>query len=128
MKSTPQSPVSSCPIEFTIDILGNKWCIPILRELFSGRKRTHQLLAALPGLSTKILALRLRELENHGLITRTVYPEVPPHVEYALTDKGYEVQPILTALKVVGLRWLNQVPCRCALDNGVVEQGDPVAS
>jgi len=116
MSPTAECLVIKCPIEFTLDVLGNKWCIPVLRELFTGPKRTHHLLEALPGLSTKTLALRLRELEDHGLITRTVYPEVPPHVEYALTAKGYEVQPILTALKTVGLRWLKRTPCVCPLD------------
>jgi len=108
--------IQRCPIEFTLDILGDKWCIPVLRELFTGVKRTHQLLEALPGISTKTLAIRLRELEDHGLITRTVYAEVPPHVEYALTEKGYEVQPILTALKVVGQRWLQRSPCACPME------------
>ncbi|MDJ1173053.1 winged helix-turn-helix transcriptional regulator [Roseofilum capinflatum] len=112
--SIPESPcfVPSCPIQFVLDLISSKWSVLILRELFQGDRRTHALLDALPGISSKTLTLRLRELEQHGLIKRTVYPEIPPHVEYALTDKGRELKPVLLSLKELGERWLEQ-SCSC---------------
>ncbi len=106
---------SQCPIEFTLDILGGKWSIPILRELFSGTRRTHQLQDALPGISSKTLMVRLRELERHGLVERQIFAEVPLHVEYSLTDKGRQIQPVLTSLYQVGVQWLHQQDCYCPL-------------
>lgn len=97
-----------CPIHHVLSYIGNKWAILILRELFQGNRRTNEFLAALPGISTKTLTARLRELERCGLVTRTVFPEVPPRVEYALTDKGREIQPIMAALSQVGEHWLGQ--------------------
>jgi DNA-binding HxlR family transcriptional regulator len=87
-----------CPIYHVLSHIGNKWAILILRELFQGNRRTNEFLAALPGISTKTLTARLRELERYGLVTRTVFPEVPPRVEYALTAKGREIQPIMASL------------------------------
>jgi DNA-binding HxlR family transcriptional regulator len=89
-----------------LELLGNKWSIWIVRELFKGDRRTHELLEALSGISSKTLTARLRELEMHGLVKRTVYAEIPPHVEYSLTEKGRELQPLLAALKQLGERWL----------------------
>lgn len=115
---------SKCPIQFTLDLISSKWAILILRELFAdapdqhGRtaRRTHEFLDALPGLSTKTLMARLRELEEYGLIERTVYAEIPPRVEYRLTEKGREIQPVMAALHQVGMRWLQQGVCECPLD------------
>lgn len=108
-----------CPIEFTLDVLGGKWAIPILRELFDGTRRTHQLLDALPGISSKTLMVRLRELERHGLVERQVFAEVPLHVEYSITGKGQQVQPVLSALYQVGQLWLEQQDCYCPLNEKV---------
>ena len=105
----------TCPIEFMLELIGTKWSIQILRELFRGQRRTHQLIEALPGISTKTLTVRLRELEKQGLIRRTVYAEIPPRVEYSLTEKGWELQPILLALKQVGEQWLEHSNCVCTL-------------
>lgn len=107
---------AQCPIQFVVDLLGNKWAILVLRELFGGDRRTHQLLAALPGISTKTLTHRLRELEAQGLVERRVYAEIPPRVEYALTAKGRQIQPVMTALHTVGSQWLEQEPCTCPLN------------
>lgn len=104
-----------CPIQFVADLLGNKWSILVLRELFRGDRRTHELLAALPGISTKTLTQRLRELEAQGLVERRIYAEIPPRVEYSLTPKGHQLQPVMTALHEVGSQWLNQDPCICPL-------------
>jgi DNA-binding HxlR family transcriptional regulator len=111
----------TCPIQFVVDLLGNKWSILVLRELFTGNRRTHELLAAMPGISTKTLMVRLRELEEYGLIDRQVFAEVPPHVEYSLTAKGRQIQPVMIALHQVGTQWLEQTPCSCPL-----EQFNPV--
>jgi len=105
-----------CPIEFILELIGTKWSIFILRELFRGNQRTHELLEALPGISTKTLTVRLRELEKHGLISRKVYAEIPPHVEYSLTEKGFQLQPVLVALKQVGEQWLQDSHCVCPLE------------
>ncbi|MEM8642562.1 MAG: helix-turn-helix domain-containing protein [Cyanobacteria bacterium P01_G01_bin.54] len=104
-----------CPIQYVLDRLGNKWSVLILRELFMGDRRTHEFLSALAGISTKTLTVRLRELEQHGLVLRQVYPEVPPRVVYSLTPKGKEIQPVLMALHQVGERWLQQEHCACPL-------------
>lgn len=99
---------SSSPAQFLLELVGNKWSFLILQELLRGKRRTGQLVAALPGISTKTLTSRLKELEKHGIVRRTVYPEIPPRVEYALTDKGKELQPVIAALKAVGERWLEE--------------------
>lgn len=99
-----------CPVYLVLSYIGSKWAILILQELFQGSRRTNEFLSALPGISTKTLTARLRELESYGLVKRTVFPEVPPRVEYALTAKGREVQPIMAALNQVGEHWLVHSP------------------
>lgn len=116
MQNLNQCQEIRCPIQFVLEMIGGKWTILILRELFSGNRRTHEFLNALPGISTKTLTARLRELEGCGLVTRKVYPEVPPRVEYSLTPKGLELQPVIVALKDLGEQWLQQAPCNCSLD------------
>jgi DNA-binding HxlR family transcriptional regulator len=108
-----------CPIEFVVDLLSNKWSILLLRELFNGDRRTYELLAALPGISTKTLTQRLRELETQGLVERRIYAEIPPRVEYSLTPKGRQIKPVMAALYQVGLQWLEKETCVCPL---VVEE------
>jgi DNA-binding HxlR family transcriptional regulator len=110
-----------CPIQFVVDLLDNKWSILLLRELFARDLRTHELLTALPGISTKTLTQRLRELELHGLVERRVYAEVPPRVEYSLTPKGRQIQPVMVALYQVGSQWLKQEACVCPLTQGVTD-------
>jgi DNA-binding HxlR family transcriptional regulator len=104
-----------CPIQYVVDLLGNKWSILVLRELFGGDRRTHELLAALPGISTKTLTQRLRELEARGLVERRVYAEIPPHVEYSITPKGRQLKPVMLALHAVGSQWLAEKSCVCPL-------------
>jgi DNA-binding HxlR family transcriptional regulator len=101
--------------------LDNKWSILVLRELFGGARRTHELLAALPGISTKTLTQRLRELESQGLVDRRVYAEIPPRVEYSLTPKGRQIQPVMAALHQVGSQWLGQESCICPLTHSDAE-------
>jgi DNA-binding HxlR family transcriptional regulator len=116
MGETEQCLAFQCPIQFVVDLIGNKWAILVLRELFAGDRRTHELLEAFPGISTKILTQRLRELEHHGLVERRVYAEVPPHVEYSLTVKGRQIQPVMIALHQVGSHWLEQDACICPME------------
>jgi len=104
-----------CPIQFSLDLISNKWSILVLRELFTGDRRTHEFLESLPGISTKTLTIRLRELEEYGLIERRVYAEIPPRVEYSLTAKGRQLQPVMAALHQVGMQWLQQGDCMCPL-------------
>jgi DNA-binding HxlR family transcriptional regulator len=100
-KGTPGMP---CPIAKTIDLIGTKWTFLIVRDLLiEGKLRFGDLLRSLEGISPKTLSLRLRELEEHGLVKRTVYPEVPPRVEYELTDKGRRLEGIFIELKRFGL-------------------------
>jgi DNA-binding HxlR family transcriptional regulator len=115
-----------CPIQFVLDLLDNKWSILVLRELFGGTRRTHELLAALPGISTKTLTQRLRELEAQGLVERHVYAEIPPRVEYSLTLKGRQIQPVMAALHQVGSQWLEQESCVCPLTSLDVAQPSPI--
>ena len=105
----------SCPIQFALGILRSKWSVLIFQELLSGDRRNHELLEALQGISSKTLMLRLRELEKYGLLARRVYPEVPPHVEYSLTQKGLQVQPVIIALKQLGEQWLGEKNCGCLM-------------
>lgn len=106
---------TKCPIQFTLDLIGTKWSILILRELFRGDRRTHEFLDSLPGISSKTLTMRLRELEAYGLVDRKVYAEIPPRVEYSLTEKGRELQPVMAALYQVGVTWLEKENCDCPL-------------
>ncbi|MEK5240322.1 helix-turn-helix domain-containing protein [Paenibacillus sp. FSL L8-0470] len=100
-KGTPGEP---CPIAKTLDIIGTKWTFLIIRDLLiEGTMRFSDLLKSLEGISPKTLSLRLRELENHGILERTVYPEVPPRVEYTLTAKGEQLEGIFIELKRYGL-------------------------
>jgi DNA-binding HxlR family transcriptional regulator len=102
-----------CPVHLVLSYIGSKWAILILQELFQDSRRTNEFLSALPGISTKTLTARLRELESYGLVKRTVFPEVPPRVEYSLTAKGREVQPIMAALNEVGQHWMVHNPSNC---------------
>lgn len=93
-------------IEFGLAILAPRWTSLVLIELAGGKKRTTQLLKNLPGLSAKTLCERLRKLQDLGLVTRTTYPEVPPRVEYELTDAGREILEVLNVLKRLGGQWV----------------------
>lgn len=92
----------ACPVETTLTLISNKWKILILRDLLTGTKRFNQLKNSIGNISQKVLTSNLRSMEEDGLLTRTVYPEVPPRVEYTLTDLGYSLEPILDTMKVWG--------------------------
>ncbi len=95
-----------CPVEAALDVIGGKWKPLILWGLGDNVLRFSELQKALPGVNTKMLTKQLRELEEDGVITRTVYPEVPPRVEYAITDFGRTLIPILQALCNWGAEYL----------------------
>src|ERR1700744_4273594 len=88
----------NCGVEYTLKFLGSKWTFLILRELFRGTQRFGELQRALKSISTKTLIERLRELEEDNLVVRTIYPEVPPKVEYSLTERGESLRPVLQAM------------------------------
>lgn len=96
---------TDCPVEYTASLLGNKWRPLILRELLEGTKRYNELTRNIAGVSAKVLTENLRALEDSGILVRTVYPEVPPRVEYSLTDKGWQLQPVIEAMRSFGLRY-----------------------
>ena len=89
----------ACPVETTLKLIGDKWNVLILRDLFLGTKRFSELKRSLAGVSQKVLTAQLRDMEESGLLTRTVYAEVPPRVEYRLTDLGRSLEPILDAMR-----------------------------
>lgn len=92
----------ACPVETTLTLIGNKWKVLILRDLLPGTKRFGELKKSLGSVSQKVLTAQLRDMEADGLVTRTVYPEVPPRVEYSLTDLGMSLQPVLHSLQSWG--------------------------
>ena len=97
---------AGCPVETTIDLLGSKWKLLILRELFKGTKRFGELSRGVPGISQKMLTQQLRQLEQDNLIQRKVYAEVPPRVEYSLTEIGKSLSPILDAMHKWGAKYM----------------------
>lgn len=92
----------ACPVETTLTLISNRWRVLILRDLMDGPRRFTQLKNSIGGISQKVLTQNLRAMEADGLLTRTVFPEVPPHVEYELTDLGLSLRPILDSLKEWG--------------------------
>ena len=97
MQTTKELP--ACPVETTLLLIGDKWKVLILRDLMPGTKRFGELKKSLGTVSQKVLTAQLREMEGSGLLTRTVYAEVPPRVEYRLTDLGRSLEPILDAMR-----------------------------
>ena len=89
----------ACPVETTLTLISDKWKVLILRDLLPGTRRFGELKRSLSGVSQKVLTAQLRQMEDSGLLTRTVYPEVPPRVEYTLTELGSSLRPVLEALR-----------------------------
>jgi DNA-binding HxlR family transcriptional regulator len=99
-------PNSDCPVCRTADIVCGKWTLLIIRDLADGRSRFCELERSLEGISPRTLSLRLRALEEAGVLERRTYPEVPPRVEYALTEKGRALVPIVESMRAYGNEWL----------------------
>ncbi|HEX2966938.1 MAG TPA: helix-turn-helix domain-containing protein [Syntrophorhabdaceae bacterium] len=97
-----------CPVEVTLDLIGNKWKFLILRELFTGKRRFGELYKAIAGITQKMLTQQLREMEKDGIVNRRLFAEVPPRVEYSLTRSGRSLRPVLNAMQHWGTRYMNK--------------------
>lgn len=95
---TVKKELPSCPVETTLMLIGDKWKVLILRDLLPGTKRFGELKKSIGNVSQKVLTAQLRDMESNGLVNRKVYPEVPPRVEYSLTELGRSLKPILDAM------------------------------
>ena len=103
MKTKDELP--ECPVATTVSLIGSKWKILIMRNLLDRPWRFNELRRDLDGISQKVLTDSLRSMEEDGIVTRTVYPEVPPRVEYALTPLGESMRPIMNAMVVWGTNY-----------------------
>ena len=103
MKTKDELP--DCPVATTVSLIGNKWKLLILRNLLVRSWRFNELHKSLDGISQKVLTDSLRSMEEDGIITRTVFPEVPPRVEYALSDLGESMRPIIKAMEEFGIHY-----------------------
>lgn len=99
----------ACPVETTLMLISDRWKVLIIRDLLDGTKRFGELKRSVGNISQKVLTANLRVMEESGLLTRKVYPEVPPRVEYTLTETGYSLKPILDAMKEWGTNYKNSV-------------------
>ena len=106
----PAFKLPACPVETTLTLIGDKWKVLILRDLMPGTKRFGELKKSVTGISQKVLTANLRNMEENGLLTREVFPEVPPRVEYTLTELGHSMEPILDAMD----KWGTAYQCSCA--------------
>lgn len=98
-----------CPVATTVQLIGSKWKLLILQNLLQRPWRFNELKKSLEGISQKVLTDSLRSMEADGIITRTVYPEVPPRVEYALNDLGQSMRPIIMAMEEWGINYKRQL-------------------
>ena len=96
--ATPAKDLPACPVETTLTMISDKWKVLILRDLMPGTKRFGELKKSIGHMSQKVLTAQLRQMEASGLLTRKVYAEVPPRVEYTLTELGYSLKPVLDAM------------------------------
>ena len=112
---------NACPVGSCAEIISGKWTLLLIRDLADGSRRFCELERSLEGISPRTLSLRLRALEEHGIVERRTYPEVPPRVEYRLTEKGCALVPLIEDMRAYGRRWL--------LDGQpAAEQREPVAA
>ena len=115
---------STCPVCRTADIVCGKWTLLVIRDLAEGRSRFCELERSLQGISPRTLSLRLRALEEEGIVERQTYPEVPPRVEYALTEKGRALVPLIEDMRAYGLEWL----CAEVDDEDAVDERERVVA
>ena len=94
----PARELPACPVETTLMLISDKWKVLILRDLMPGTKRFSELKRSVGHVTQKVLTAQLRQMEERGLVARTVYPEVPPRVEYSLTELGRSLKPVLDAM------------------------------
>ena len=95
-----------CPVARTAEIISGKWTLLIIRDLTSGVKRFNQLERSLHGISPKTLSERLRSLEEKGIVVRQTFAEMPPRVEYSLSEKGHDLLAVIESMRTYGKRWL----------------------
>ena len=101
--------LKSCPIEATFKIIGKKWAVLIIREMFRGTTQFNRFLESIEGITPKVLAERLRELEKLGIIKRRIVSEYPIRIEYGLTDLGRAFEPVLLAVGAFSMRYMPEV-------------------
>lgn len=101
-KKEPFVPTPAAALTRTLDVIGGKWTVQIVHELLGGTRRFGELQTGLGGVSPKMLIARLKQLQQQGFVTRTLYPEIPPRVEYALTEQGRTLKPIIAAMEAWG--------------------------
>ena len=99
----------ACPVATTVRLIGSKWKLLIIRNLLQRPWRFNELKKNLEGISQKVLTDSLRSMEEDGIVTRTVYPEVPPRVEYALSELGESMRPVMDAMEKWGINYKNQL-------------------
>lgn len=104
----------TCPVCRTAEIISGKWTLLVIRDLAEESRRFCELERSLDGISPRTLSLRLRALEQHGIVERHTFPEVPPRVEYVLTEKGRALVPLIEDMRKYGKRWLFAAPPRAA--------------
>lgn len=97
----------TCPVCRTAEVVCGKWTLLLVKELAEGQSRFCELERALEGISPRTLSLRLRALEEEGIVARATFPEVPPRVEYVLTGKGRALVPLIEDMRTYGLQWLS---------------------
>jgi DNA-binding HxlR family transcriptional regulator len=117
----------SCPVCATAEIVCGKWTLLIIRDLADGRSRFCELERSLEGISPRTLSLRLRALEEEGVVARQTYPEVPPRVEYSLTERGRALLPIIEDMRSYGRVWLSD-RCSEQLDVAPKKRVEPAAA
>ncbi|MBC6608666.1 helix-turn-helix transcriptional regulator [Hymenobacter sp. BT188] len=111
--TAPPNTLNLCPVRTTMNVLGGKWKLLILSYLLHGPQRYGELRRAIPEITEKMLIQELRELELDGILTRTVYQQVPPKVEYSLTEQGQLIQPLLNSLTEWGHGYLQREGMQC---------------
>lgn len=104
-----ENTLPACPVEVTLQLIGDRWKVIILRDLMNGTKRFGELKKSVGSITQKVLTSNLRAMEESGLLTRKVYAEVPPRVEYTLTEIGYSLKPILDVMFDWGTAYKNNV-------------------
>ena len=111
MSQNGTSSLPACPVETTLTLISNRWRVLILRDLMEGPLRFGELKRSIGDITQKVLTSNLRGMEEQGLLTRTVFPEVPPRVEYELTELGYSLKPVLDSMDEWGTDYKRKLVC-----------------
>ena len=112
IEATPAKDLPACPVETTLMLIGDKWKVLILRDLMPGTKRFGELKKSIGHVSQKVLTAQLRDMEASDLVNRKVYAEVPPRVEYSLTELGKSLKPILDSMRAWGEEYKSSITTR----------------